>query len=244
MAPIILYDVACDLAERSMSPNVAKIRYSLNYKGLAFETVWVDLSELEELYKKFGAKPTAASGPAQHTVPFIHDTTNDIAVSNSLDIALYLDGAYPDAPRVIPAGTFALHASLSDAYSAAVSGPLAAFNFPAGFPHLRLPSQEYFARSGRAPPPIALNGDEEKAAEVWAMVKKGLDRFDGYMVAAGSKYFCGDELSYADFILAGPLRWAKLVLSGDQWAEISSWNGGRWARLLEELGRYDGVART
>ncbi|KAJ7053898.1 hypothetical protein C8F01DRAFT_1374811 [Mycena amicta] len=246
MSPIILYDVACDFPAQTMSPNVAKIRcvdaffsratnllhhfrYALNYKGLSFKTIWVDLSELQSLYKKLGAKSTAEAG-VRYTVPVIHDTNNGIAISNSLDIALYLDAAYPQTPRLIPHGTGPLHAVLTNAHGTAVATPLAAFTFPASYPHLNPPSQQYFDSQGRGP---VVPSDADAAK--WQQLKDGLDLFDKYIRVNGdqSKYFTGDALTYADFILAGSLRWANIALTKEQWEEISSWNGGRWRTMGE-----------
>ncbi|KAJ7053905.1 hypothetical protein C8F01DRAFT_1235495 [Mycena amicta] len=195
MSPILLYDVACDFPAQTMSPNVAKIRYALNYKGLSFKTIWVDLSELQSLYKKLGAKSTAEAG-VRYTVPVIHDTNN-------------------------------------------VATPLAAFTFPASYPHLNPPSQQYFDSQGRGP---VVPSDADAAK--WQQLKDGLDLFDKYIRVNGdqSKYFTGDALTYADFILAGSLRWANVALTKEQWEEISSWNGGRWGRLVADLAKYDNVA--
>ncbi|KAG2051545.1 hypothetical protein BDR06DRAFT_958794, partial [Suillus hirtellus] len=45
----------------------------------------------------------------------------------------------------------------------------------------------------------------------------------------------GDTFSYADIIVASRLFWYKSILKEDEWARISSWNGGRWAKVLDKV---------
>ncbi|KAF7302793.1 Glutathione transferase fungal specific class A [Mycena kentingensis (nom. inval.)] len=230
MAQITLYDEACNFPERSISPNVAKVRFALNFKGLAFKTVFVEFVDLPAIYEHIQAKPIGA----KYTLPVLHDASTGMALANSLDIALYLDAAYPDTRRVVPEGTEPFHALLTDAFGASVAGPLSAFVFPASFPYLNPAGQRYFLESGRVPE--VLSGDARIAK--WAEVKEGLAAFDKY-IGAGREWFTGDSISYADFILAGDLRWAKVVLEKEEWDELASWNGGRWGRLVAEIGQFD-----
>jgi glutathione S-transferase len=45
----------------------------------------------------------------------------------------------------------------------------------------------------------------------------------------------GETFSYADIIVASRLFWYKRILKEDEWARISSWNGGRWAKVLDKV---------
>ncbi|KAF7302790.1 Glutathione transferase fungal specific class A [Mycena kentingensis (nom. inval.)] len=235
---IILYDVATSVPDRSFSPNVAKIRYALNYKHFSFKTIFVELSDLPALYGKLGAAPLTDGGPA-YTVPLLHDPSTTQAISNSLDIALYLDAAYPTTPRLIAKGTEALHAVFTALHADKVAAPMSAFTFRATFPYLNAPTQELFERPGRSPMGVVTS--EEKKTENWEALKRRLDEFDGF-IGQGREYFSGDGLSYADFVLAGHIRWAKYALSEDQWDEIAHWNGGRWGKLVAGLEIYDSLS--
>ncbi|KAI9258969.1 hypothetical protein BDA99DRAFT_514645 [Phascolomyces articulosus] len=77
------------------SPNTCKTRFTLNYKGIPYKTVWLTFfevhSEIPKLTKS-GRKPS---------VPVIVDKLNgDKVVQDSWEIAKYLDEAYPDTPRL------------------------------------------------------------------------------------------------------------------------------------------------
>ncbi|KAF7302831.1 Glutathione transferase fungal specific class A [Mycena kentingensis (nom. inval.)] len=243
MSTIVLYDIANDAPFGSISPNVAKIRYVPAHRpdaerGVSFQTVGVDLSELPELYKKLGVKPASDGGGVQYTLPMIHDQKTGAAAANSLDIALYLDATYPATPRLIPAGTGALHAVLTAMWSAKVGGPISAFTYPASFPLFKPATRKFFEDTGRSPAGMVFSEEAKRAK--WAEVKAGLDAMDAF-IGAGNAYFTGDSLSYADLVLAGSLRWAKVALSKEQWAEIAGWNAGRWGKLMAEMEKYDGL---
>jgi glutathione S-transferase len=79
-----LYEVALDDG-RSASPFVWRIRYALAYKGIPFESVYLGFTEI----------PTVFGGKFK-TVPILeHGNT---VLSESWDIAEYLDRAFPGTP--------------------------------------------------------------------------------------------------------------------------------------------------
>ena len=82
---IQLFELETQNPKRRMSPFVWRIRLALLHKGLAFEGLPVTFLD------KTGMEP---SGSAK--VPVIKD--GDTWVSDSFDIACYLDKTYPDAP--------------------------------------------------------------------------------------------------------------------------------------------------
>lgn len=85
--PIILYDlVGCDKEVR-FSPHCWKTRMSLAHKGLDYETIPTTFVEV----------PTVENGVSR-TVPVIRDGNH--VVADSFAIALYLDEAYPNRPRL------------------------------------------------------------------------------------------------------------------------------------------------
>jgi glutathione S-transferase len=70
---------------RSASPFVWRIRYALAHKGIPFESVYLGFTEIA---KTFGGR--------FKTVPILEH--GDHALSESWDIAEYLDRAFPDRP--------------------------------------------------------------------------------------------------------------------------------------------------
>lgn len=66
----------------------------------------------EALAKKIGAKPTEykEGNRPWYTLPIIYDPLTKTVVTDSFDIAIYLDRQYPSTPVVFPPGTIALQA--------------------------------------------------------------------------------------------------------------------------------------
>jgi hypothetical protein len=81
-------------------------RFNLIYKHISFETVWVPFADIESVSKEHGFPPTstAPDGSAVYTLPAIRDQETGKALSDSFEIAKYLDERYPTRP-VIPSGT-------------------------------------------------------------------------------------------------------------------------------------------
>ncbi|KAJ7146362.1 hypothetical protein C8R44DRAFT_757257 [Mycena epipterygia] len=241
---ITLYDIASTVPGQAWSPNTAKTRYALNFKGIPYKTVFLEYLEIEPLCKKIGAKPTTDKEP-YYTLPVIYDPSTDTAVSDSIDIAHYLDATYPDLPRLMPAGTAAFHYAFAEAYSTTLY-PLYTYALPATLPILNLASQDYFRRTreklfGQRLEDVVPTGDRH--IHTWKKLKEAFELVDGWIRKNGpdSKYLMGENVCYADIIVAGYLRWAKVVLGKEQWEEISSWHGGRWANLMKALEQYDVV---
>ncbi|KAJ6601183.1 hypothetical protein DFH09DRAFT_1127066 [Mycena vulgaris] len=242
---ITLYDIPSTVPGKTFSPNTAKARYALNFKGLPYQTVWLEYLDIEPLCKKIGAKPTN-DGTVPYTLPVIHDPSTGSVVSDSIEIARYLDATYPDLPRLIPAGTTALHYAFTDAHAATLN-PLYTYALPATLPLLNPVSHAYFRRTrealfgGQRLEDVSPTGAAHVA--MWAKLKDGLGQIDGWMSknGAGSRYFVGDTMSYADITIGGYLRWARLVLGREKWEEILTWHGGRWAALMSDLEKYDTI---
>ncbi|KAJ7735703.1 hypothetical protein B0H16DRAFT_1326996 [Mycena metata] len=245
MSVITLYDIASTHPRQAWSPNTAKARYALNFKGIPHRTVFLEYLEIEPLLKKIGAKPTSETFP-HYTLPVIYDPSTNTVVSDSIEIARYLDATYPHSPRLIPKGTTAFHYAFTDTIVATLAQPLLAYNLPASLPFLNPASQSYFRRTreelfgGRRLEDVTPTG----AAHVveWLNVKESFGRVDGWIRKnSRGRFVMGDTICYADFIVAGFLRWTKLVLSRDKWEDILSWHDGRWANLMKEMEKYDAV---
>ncbi|KAF7337792.1 Glutathione S-transferase-like protein ustS [Mycena sanguinolenta] len=238
MSIITLYDIASTHPGQAWSPNTAKAR-----QGIPHKTVFLEYPEIEPLCKKLGAKPTSQTS-LQYTLPVIYDPSTNAVVSNSIEIAQYLDATYPNTPRLIPEGTAAFHYAFTEAFEATLP-PLLVYTLPASLPFLNSASQDYFRRTreelfgGRRLEDVTPTGDEH--AVMWKRLEDAFGTIDGWIRKNGadSKYFMGDTLCYADISVAGWLRWTKMVLGKDQWESILTWHGGRWASLMKELEKYN-----
>lgn len=84
---ILLYDLVGADASRPYSPHCWKVAMALAHKGLAFERIPTRFTDV-----------AAVEGGVSKTVPVIRD--GDKVVSDSFDIALYLEDAYPARPTL------------------------------------------------------------------------------------------------------------------------------------------------
>ncbi|KAK7033892.1 hypothetical protein VNI00_012516 [Paramarasmius palmivorus] len=232
---ITLYDVgpATNSTEISTSPHVRKIRYTLNYKGIPYKVSWVNLFNLEEIAKSVGAAPTGVrpDGAPKYTVPFIVDSSTGAVVSDSYRVAEYLDKAYPDTPRLIPEGTEGLQWAFGDGMLAKII-PI----FGLVRPLLEKANDELYAKGveGVYGPLVPMSDEEKKAA--WGVVKATLDDISKYY-KEGQVFLTGDKPIYADFSFI-PIFFSVKVLFGsesEEWKEMASWNGGRWAKMLDAV---------
>ncbi|KIJ59653.1 hypothetical protein HYDPIDRAFT_100338 [Hydnomerulius pinastri MD-312] len=237
--PIIFYDIPHSVQGSPWSPNTLKTRYTLGYKGIPFTTTWVEYPDIEPLLKSKGAKPTQVNGLTVYTLPVIEDPSTGAVISDSYDIALYLDKTYPDTPKVIPDGTQAL-------IEAFHSGILTAFkdtillSSVIGCAKLNPPSQEYYKRTrverynkkweDFSPP--------EARPEQWKEMRRAWNAVDGWYQKSSGTFIMGDKPCFADFIVGGRIKWAKVSYSDNDWNEMAKWNGGRWEKLLKDLDPY------
>ncbi|VDB92522.1 unnamed protein product [Peniophora sp. CBMAI 1063] len=129
--PITFYDMPhkgfeqASESENCWSPNNWKTRYALNIKGLKYKTEWLGFAAVEPKMKELGLG-AHASGAIKYTVPTIYDPKTKKVVTESFEIAKYLDEAYPDTPRLVAPGT----AGLQQAFLEKVAGPLIGAAFP------------------------------------------------------------------------------------------------------------------
>ncbi len=76
-------------------------------KKLPYQTIFLELPDIEPLAKQIGAAPTGTRRDGVtplYTVPIIHDHATGAVVSESAAIAAYLDRTYPSGPTLVPAG--------------------------------------------------------------------------------------------------------------------------------------------
>ncbi|KAJ7695987.1 hypothetical protein B0H17DRAFT_1198308 [Mycena rosella] len=244
--PIIFYDIPSTAPECAWSPSTWKTRYSLNFKGLFYETTWVEYPDIVELCKAIGAEPSMIEqdGSPYYSLPVIHDPNTGAIVSDSARIADYLDAAYPNTPKLIPAGTHTLQESFRVAAYNATRQHLRPYVIPAVAGILRPRSKEYYVRTreehfNKKLADVVPTGEAHEAA--WKEVEAGYNRIKGWM-RDGDNFVMGDTISFADFVIAGDLQWCMkgFGADSDKWKDMLRWDGGRWAKLLDDLKKYEG----
>ncbi|CDO76082.1 hypothetical protein BN946_scf184649.g8 [Trametes cinnabarina] len=249
--PILFYDIPCNNAQKTWSPNTWKTRYCLNIKGLPYKTIWVEFPDIEAVSRKIGATATEKEpdGSPYYTLPTIYDPNTRTTISDSAAIARYLDRTYPDTPRLIPYETDALHAAFNHAFRGIILMDLARIMIPATAHCLSPRSKAYF-RATREPifgtklEDVAPPGP--KRDESWDRVKKALHTLTQWLEADGTTdrlFVLGDKIGFADATVAGFLVWIRVILGADskEWTDVKTADGGRWDRFMEAFGKYEAV---
>ena len=99
----------------------------MNFKGIPYKTEWVEFPDIEAVVKKQGGAPTGKKpdGSPFYTLPMIFDPSTKTVVTESSNIAKYLDKTYSNTPQLFPAGTTALQTVFLDTVVPGILGPLA-----------------------------------------------------------------------------------------------------------------------
>lgn len=215
------------------------------YKGLEFETVYLEYPDIEPTAKKIGAKPTSSKpdGQPHYTVPMITDSSNGAVISDSYEIAKYLDKTYPSTPKLIPDGTAALQAAFQTLWPSVTGPSVLQLLLPPSCSWLNPPSAEYFRRTreiayGMKMEEFAPEGSDLRKEHISKM-KEAFDKVDSWLANSSGSFFVGDKISYADITVVTILRWIQRFLP--EWEEVKTWNNGRWAELVERFKGYEGL---
>ncbi|KAG1818547.1 uncharacterized protein BJ212DRAFT_1268887 [Suillus subaureus] len=232
MLPLVLYDVLSELPGNNWSANPAKPRFVLSYKDLPFVTLWVEYSDIHIAMKSIGAKPIKRrDGSDVCTVPVLSDPNTGALVTDSLEIVSYLEKTYPEKP-IFPNNSEAPIRAFDSAHMSLILPGLEPM-FPRTIGILSPASAKFFIGtcSGNVPLPLDVNRDAD-----WKLLEKGYNTLYEWYQKTDGKWIMGDTFSYADIIVACWLLTYKRVLKeDDEWARISSWNGGKWAQVLADV---------
>ncbi|KAG1727798.1 hypothetical protein EDB19DRAFT_1914033 [Suillus lakei] len=229
MLPLVLYDILSELPGNNWSPNPAKPRFILSYKNLPFVTLWVEYSDISIAMKSIGAKPNKRrDGSEVHTVPVLSDPNTGALITDSLEIASYLEKTYPEKP-IFPNNSESLICAFDSAYMSLII-PAIRTTFLRTTEILSPASAEFLAHSVNVPLPWDARRDEG-----WELLENGYSTAYEWYQKSDGKWIMGDTFSYADIIVACWLLMYKRLLKEDEWARISSWNGGKWAQVLADV---------
>ncbi len=220
---IVMHDLAGAERQR-FSPYCWRTRMALAHKGLEVETRPVRFSDIADI------------GGGHKTVPVIEDGDN--IVSDSWEIAEYLERAYPGNPSLFGSAQGRLYALFVNqwANSTLMPGISRAIIFDI---HERLDDadKEYFRTSREARFGDKLENvqaDRESRVKEFAAT---LAPLRASLTAA--PYLGGDQPFYGDYAVFGPLQWARIMspfelLAGDD--TIQDWFN-RCLDLYGGLGR-------
>ncbi|EGN93796.1 hypothetical protein SERLA73DRAFT_188903 [Serpula lacrymans var. lacrymans S7.3] len=237
--PINLYDIPCKIQETSWSPNTAKARYCLRYKGLPFKTTWVEYPDIEAQLRGIGARPTGINkdGSGLYTLPVIEDPSTRAVISDSFAIAEYLDENYPSAAALFPGDTKALIKAFDSASMNLISFTTKMMSVKASGILNPVSAMHYVRtrehRHGLKWKDFLPAGQERR--EIWNDLETSFGVLDHWYAKSTGKWILGDTVSYADILTASRINWFRVLLEQEQWTEMSSWHGGRWKAILEEF---------
>ncbi|KAG0708473.1 hypothetical protein DFH29DRAFT_892774 [Suillus ampliporus] len=244
LKPIILYDIPSIVQGQPWSPNAMKTRYCLTFKGLPFETVWVEYPKIKPFYEQNSLAPTAlramkGTPMPVHTLPVIMDPNTNRFISDSFAIAQYLDEQYPDTPKVLPYGTAALVHVFDTTFLNTTRGTIKMATVK-GAQKLNPESREFYirTRTERFGIPWEQFALPEKREEQWNILRAACNTVDGWYAKSSGQFILGDTPCFADFIVAGRFKWMQYCFEKQEWEEVKSWNGGRWGKLVDATDKY------
>jgi glutathione S-transferase len=276
--PLILYDTPNkrEVSQRCWSPNCWKARYVtcvlsqvgiclcpyprivLNYKHISYKTVWVDYADVQPTLKAIGAEPSThyADGSPRYTVPTIFDPNTNKFVTDSLEIAKYLDLHYAERP-VFPQGSeediskFVL--SFIPAFGMVRSpNPLTASQ-PidcvsqdllkiAGYrsyhdmePRGQAALERVILGADQGPPLAERIPDEN----TWKGLEQAFTRLaEVELLNKHGRSTGSDSMTFADLGVASFLQWLRLGVTNEEFERVLQWNGGRWKTFIDEVQPY------
>ena len=223
---ITLYELTGKDPTRPFSPHCWKTALSLAHKGLEFSTVPVSFT-----------KVPAVEGGNGKTVPVVRDS--DKVISDSFDIAIYLDETYPDRPTLFGGPEGQAMARFFEAWSmtqihAVIGGALLLDIHEVLEPE----DQTYFRESRETRFGRSLE-------DIVSASRSALDEFPKRLepmrlVLKRQPFLGGEGPLFADYIVFGAFQWARttspitLVPSDDP---VLDW----FERCLD---LYDGLGRA
>jgi glutathione S-transferase len=217
-------------------------RYTLGYKNIPFRTVWVEYPDIAPLCKKIGASPTSVKpdGTPLYTLPVIHDPSTGKSISDSWDIARYLDEKYPGKPLLLQ-GTRALQWSFTVAASELVFDHIRRLIIFQTWAQLRPKSQPYWRATREAQFGCKLEDVSAGSAreEHWETAEKSLHRVATWLQKNGedNTWVMGDNISFVDLFIGGKLAWVRQV-DPEVWERVKRWDDGTWERYLDRLDSF------
>ncbi|KAF2760609.1 hypothetical protein EJ05DRAFT_484317 [Pseudovirgaria hyperparasitica] len=195
----VLYDLASPKPNRSWSLNTLKTRIALNYKGIDYETKWLEFQDIEPTLKAKGVQPNA-SGTA-FTVPTI-TTPDGKTIMDSVAIATYLESEY-STPKYPALEIDTDRLAKVQAATSATFGPLFPVLAPLVFGELISPgSVEYVkAKYGGK-----LTTEVEDPEAVWESARPALTALASLLKEKEGPFFEGTTRSHADLPLVAMLH--------------------------------------
>ncbi|KAI9931141.1 hypothetical protein ASPWEDRAFT_47580 [Aspergillus wentii DTO 134E9] len=267
-SPIVFYDIAMrpPVTETYSAPNPSKTRFALNFKKIPYKTSWVPLPDVSKVRRSLDipACRQFADGTEFNTLPIIHDPATNSIIGDSFDIAVYLQRTYPDSgagdllpPQkldyVLPqefailvpltersGGEFPEYARFNNNVDAAFTAhaQLMVGGMPLDPATADQTKAEFVRRAGVSSwDDFALTSEaREKLMVSFRDTLGGLAKL--FLRDTSGPFLLGKQASYADIIVGGWLRMARVNLPQGEWEEVRSWHSGVFGGLYDALEVY------
>ncbi|WP_341703861.1 glutathione S-transferase family protein [Ferrovibrio sp.] len=221
---ITLYDLA-GADDRRFSPHCWKTRMALAHKGLAFDAVPTRFTEIR-----------SRCGGAFRTVPILEDGGRQIV--DSWAIAEYLEATYADRPSLFGGPAGKAHARFVQNWAQTQLHPqIVKLIIHDIYTHLAPEDHGYFRESREKFLGTTLEqaqaGREERVAGFRAALEPARQTLKA------QPFIGGEAPLYADYVLFGPLQWARVTGRMALLAEDDPVQA--WFLRLADL--YDGMGR-
>lgn len=193
---ITLYELTGRDAGRPFSPHCWKTVMALAHKGLTYERSAVPFTEIPNIENGIGK-----------TVPVLRD--GEHVVSDSFEIALYLDEAYPDRPTLFGGEGGVALSRFVEAWSATqVSATIFGALLLDIHAMLEPADQDYFRKSREA----RLGKSLEEVVSASPDKVSGLaNRLDPLRLMLKRQPFIGGQQPlFVDYIVFGTFQWARI----------------------------------
>jgi glutathione S-transferase len=219
-------------------------RFSLNFKKLPYKTINLEYPDIQAEFVKAGIPASSkwADGRPLYSSPSIFDSSTNKGVTDSYQIAQYLDKAYPDTPKLFPPGTEALQAAFYTQFNDLIN-PFFPLLLPKVPQLLNPPGEEYFNRTRTAifgKPLTEVDPKGVERVEAWKKVEAVYDTLNGWLSKSTGPYFMGDTVTFADVTVAGMIYATEAVFGKDsqEFKDLMTWNNGRWAAFRKSMEQY------
>ena len=194
---IVLHDLCAADRESRFSPHCWKVRMALAHKGLAFETRPVPFTGIGGIASGFSP-----------TVPIIED--NGKLVRDSFDIAIYLEETYPERPSLFRGKGGESHTRFVESWTLTTIHPIL----------VGMLVKDIHDRIDEADRPYFRETREKRLGARLEDIQSGRDdRVEAFRerlaplrhMLAGQKFIGGNSPLFADYVVFGPLQWARVI---------------------------------
>lgn len=177
------------------------------------------------------------------TLPVIYDPSTKEVISNSRDIAEYLDKQYPTAQTLV------LDPEFETEWEGAISENVSATFPPSSFMVLHdrvsAPAAQHIRKIREAQFGATLEdlSTEEAVHQQWSRFEKGHTSLSEFYKRAGTTFLSqGGAPMWADLVIGSWVISQKFLYGEEskQWKSILEWDGGLWKKLNEALQAFEG----